>query len=439
MKASLEQLGPFRACIARVTASHIAASANHSHYAASTVSRGVSRQSVAEEPEEDFQSAFRKQLSARSDSQTMPAKRQEGTGSTATDSPAKAQSDAQERTSKGSRQHPQDSERREGAEDHERSDVSSQRDRPTDGVKRPSKGVQHDDDTAEHPVEDEQAALPDPSLSAAFPTPALIEPGAGTDNEHLVSGKTSNVDAASDTSCNPAEAATGDLAFAMRITAPGQSSEEATPAESEAEEFQQNTGASALRNQVETVTSNGPRAREADPPAIVEAATEVHLNSSPANTPAAPAEEVAKGSAHGFEAEFSKFFNQPVKSAHVQISGADNQRVDIRLQERGGALSVTVRSTDTKLTQSLQDRAPELNSRLAAEHFQSELWTPHATKTAQQRDANAGNGSPSQDRGKSPQQNPNQNQNGKKQPEWIEAVEAHSWASQKRIEYTWHQ
>ena len=240
-------------------------------------------------------------------------------------------------------------------------------------------------------------------------------------------------------SSNPAEAVKGDLALAMRITAPRESSADAAPTDSEPQEPEQSETISTLRNQIQTITPNAPRAREAEPDSIIGAAAPIDINSSATNAHPAAAEEVAKGSAHGFEAEFNKFLNEPVKSAHVQISGTDNQRVDIRLQERGGALSVTVRSTDTKLTQTLEDHAPELNSRLTAEHFQSEFWTPNASKTANERDSNAGNGSPTQDREKSGQQNSNQNQNGRKQPEWIEAVEAHTRASQKRIEYRWPQ
>lgn len=66
----------------------------------------------------------------------------------------------------------------------------------------------------------------------------------------------------------------------------------------------------------------------------------------------------------------------PVRNIRVQLSGEGNQQVDMRLVERGGTLSVSVRSTDETLTRSLQENLPELNTRLTAQHFQAETWLP---------------------------------------------------------------
>jgi hypothetical protein len=128
---------------------------------------------------------------------------------------------------------------------------------------------------------------------------------------------------------------------------------------------------------------------------------------------------------------------EPVRGAHVQITGHDNQRIDIRLQERGGELSVTVRSGDANLTRALQDHAPELNSKLSSEHYRSETWT--ATPKSAFGTNTDGNSSQGQSRGSAYQQQFNQNQNGKqkRQPAWVEEFESHPTAFQKRIDYTW--
>jgi hypothetical protein len=68
--------------------------------------------------------------------------------------------------------------------------------------------------------------------------------------------------------------------------------------------------------------------------------------------------------------------SEPVRNIRVQLSGEGNQHVDMRLVERGGTLSVSVRSTDETLTRSLQENLPELNTRLTAQHFQAETWMP---------------------------------------------------------------
>jgi hypothetical protein len=68
--------------------------------------------------------------------------------------------------------------------------------------------------------------------------------------------------------------------------------------------------------------------------------------------------------------------SEPIRNIRVQLSGEGNQQVDMRLVERGGTLSVSVRSTDETLTRSLQENLPELNTRLTAQHFQAETWMP---------------------------------------------------------------
>jgi hypothetical protein len=90
------------------------------------------------------------------------------------------------------------------------------------------------------------------------------------------------------------------------------------------------------------------------------------------STPAAAAATTAAGSP---ENEISPA-GGPVRNIRVQLSGEGNQQVDMRLVERGGTLSVSVRSTDETLTRSLQENLPELNTRLTAQHFQAETWLP---------------------------------------------------------------
>ena len=87
-----------------------------------------------------------------------------------------------------------------------------------------------------------------------------------------------------------------------------------------------------------------------------------------------------------FEAELQKYQNEPVRAAHVQIAGADNQQVNIHLFERAGTLSVSVKSGDNALTKAIQDHVPELNARLASNHFRTEFWTPDTTNSSATRE-----------------------------------------------------
>lgn len=65
-----------------------------------------------------------------------------------------------------------------------------------------------------------------------------------------------------------------------------------------------------------------------------------------------------------------------LRTLRVQLVGDNNQRVDVRMGDTGGQLRVSVRSTDAVLTQTLQDRMPELTARLGDQHFHTEVWMP---------------------------------------------------------------
>ena len=73
---------------------------------------------------------------------------------------------------------------------------------------------------------------------------------------------------------------------------------------------------------------------------------------------------------------------QPVRTLQLQLGGTGDQRVDLRLVEHAGGLSVSVRASDSSLTRGLQDNLPELSSRLAAEHYQTQAWLPAAGQTS---------------------------------------------------------
>ncbi len=169
---------------------------------------------------------------------------------------------------------------------------------------------------------------------------------------------------------------------------------------------------------------------------IAPSANEDHRASS-ATQPVSHTESAAPASTPSdFEAELNKFrAAEPVRGAQVQISGADSQRVDIRLVERAGTLSVTVRSSDTTLARSLEQHAPELNTTLHLEHFRTEMWTPSANRGSfQSQSGNQPGSSYSSNSGNNSQQ---QNRKQQQQPEWIDEMESHSATLQKRIEYTW--
>jgi hypothetical protein len=66
----------------------------------------------------------------------------------------------------------------------------------------------------------------------------------------------------------------------------------------------------------------------------------------------------------------------PVSDIRLQLDGASNQQVSVRLVQQADGLRVTVRSNDPELTQALQERVPELTMRLDQHHYQTEVLMP---------------------------------------------------------------
>ena len=73
---------------------------------------------------------------------------------------------------------------------------------------------------------------------------------------------------------------------------------------------------------------------------------------------------------------------QPVRSLQLQLAGDGAGRVDVRLVEHAGGLSVSVRASDSNLTRGLQENLPELSARLAADKYQAHTFLPPADASA---------------------------------------------------------
>ncbi len=90
--------------------------------------------------------------------------------------------------------------------------------------------------------------------------------------------------------------------------------------------------------------------KEAAPPAV-----RTEIESPPEAKPAAPAREI-----------------------QIQVNRGE-QRVDLRLTERGGEVLVAVRTPDPQLAGTLREDLPQLSSRLEQAGFRAETWHPAAS------------------------------------------------------------
>ena len=73
-----------------------------------------------------------------------------------------------------------------------------------------------------------------------------------------------------------------------------------------------------------------------------------------------------------------------VRDMKFEVTGGE-QRVEVRVSERGGEVKMTVRTPDTELAGTLRENLPTLSARLAESGFKSEAWHPAAASTSQWR------------------------------------------------------
>jgi hypothetical protein len=114
--------------------------------------------------------------------------------------------------------------------------------------------------------------------------------------------------------------------------------------------------------------------------------------------------------------------NNTIRDVRLQVTGSDDQRVDVRVMDRGGELRVSVRADDPSLVRSLQDNVADLSTRLDQAHFQSEVWTPR-TQAISQTDSASTNGRTFSNGGEtSGGSGQGQQQNGRQQqqPAWMD-------------------
>jgi hypothetical protein len=136
----------------------------------------------------------------------------------------------------------------------------------------------------------------------------------------------------------------------------------------------------------------------------------------------------------------------PLRSMQVQINGRDNQRVDLRLVERAGTLSMSVRSLDGTLNRNLQDHLPELITKLADQPGEAEWWTPKTQTAEGGSGSGTGGGSKEDSSASQGQQNQTGADSGRQQggrqsnqPRWVEELAALGNSNTTKKETIWHQ
>ena len=133
-------------------------------------------------------------------------------------------------------------------------------------------------------------------------------------------------------------------------------------------------------------------------PAGLNAGAEASQNRFDINDPAPAASPTA--SAHAASRSETPAASQPepapepkpaatAAAAHdIKLELKDgNQRVEVRLTERGGDIHVSVRTPDARLSGAMREELPALTAKLEQSGFRAEAWQPGSTGTAERRAA----------------------------------------------------
>lgn len=263
-------------------------------------------------------------------------------------------------------------------------------------------------------------------------------PGGGAE----ATGSTAEALAVRDVGLNTtaAEAQPNNLAFAVRLTneraqASSDSGNSAAGSESSpvaGAQFPHPGAAGQVETEAggETGSHPGEHPEQASPAAALGAAGEAAAAGS---TPAGSVVTSSESSAPAHPADPSATAgSQAVRDVHLQVTGDNNQRVDIRLVEVDGEMRVSVRAGDPKLAETLQQHIPDLAKNLDGQTVRAEIWSPRTESASQASNTNSG-GQPSSSRGDASagqggggqqrQGNGNQQQN---QPDWVDELENYS-------------
>jgi hypothetical protein len=108
----------------------------------------------------------------------------------------------------------------------------------------------------------------------------------------------------------------------------------------------------------------------------------VKAESSPEHTDATQAKSLRTQDAMEIQAKPEAAKGTPVRDMKFEVISSD-QRVEVRLSERGGEMKMTVRTPDNNLASTLRENLPTLSTRLAESGFKSETGQPAPSSTGE--------------------------------------------------------
>jgi hypothetical protein len=202
------------------------------------------------------------------------------------------------------------------------------------------------------------------------------------------------------------------------------------------------TGRTETPAPVQSANVRGP-AQESliTPPAHAATSPAVQLGSA---APKAAAQAAPPPAATSLDLEDRPATVHPAQEISLQISSADDRKVDVRLVQRAGEVLVTVRTPDVALAHDLRQDLGSLTGKLAQAGYGTEQFTPisagssnlsNQPGTPENQDSSRGHGQNPQHGGSGQQQQP-QDERGRR-PDWVEEMENSLAHRQANRSTTW--
>lgn len=250
--------------------------------------------------------------------------------------------------------------------------------------------TQQDEESADQPVERTPGTPTLPSINLSLAQQGLnLNPALSADG--VLSPQIDRPTASSDAPDADSEAVKavggmpGHLAFALRLNAANGNLSmpptDSTPSPAANELQPLNTG--ALKPAIESVAASSSSEKKEHSSSDSDSQHQAAFVEAPAVPFSAPGETsstfqetAASAPPPEIDDRLHEYSTETVRNVQMQVVGEDKTRVDIRLMDRAGELRVSVKSLDSSLNQTLQDKMPELTNRLEAAQYQTEVWLP---------------------------------------------------------------
>lgn len=129
----------------------------------------------------------------------------------------------------------------------------------------------------------------------------------------------------------------------------------------------------------------------------------------------------------------------PLKDISIQVGQTPQEKVELRVTERGGEMHMAVRAADPEMAHTLRQALPELVNRLEENGYRTEAWRPAGIvsgagplREARESSSNSRGGDPQQPSGGSQHEGGQRGHSQSGRPRWVAELESSLDGSEER-------